>query len=170
MIQTVETSASEALHASVYQFLCHEGAMLDNRRYLDWLNLCTEDITYVVTMLVHKDSSSPPAHHAIIDEAPEAFRARVEQIATPKLTHAENPPTIARRFFSNLVIEQITSAQLTVSTNLLVSRARPEVTETTVYSAARSDTLRRVEGEWRLARRIVHLDHAILQGAVSIIF
>lgn len=171
MIQTVSAMVSDDIHASVNRFLCLEGSLLDRRMYLEWLELCTEDVTYSVTMQVHKDAATPPADHAIIDEDSEALRARIQQIATPRLTHAENPATLARRFFSGLRIEgQAESDEVVAWSNVMVFRTRPDITEGALYVGERSDTLRRYAGEWRLARRFVRLDHTVLRGAVSIIF
>jgi hypothetical protein len=51
-----------------------------------------------------------------------------------------------------------------VEANLLVYRNRPNVPDGGLYAGERHDVLRRVDGELRLARRLVRLDQTILFG------
>ena len=51
-----------------------------------------------------------------------------------------------------------------VEANLLVYRNRPNVPDGGLYAGERHDVLRRVDGELRLARRLVRLDQTILYG------
>ena len=49
-----------------------------------------------------------------------------------------------------------------VRSNLLLFRSRWDDPEHVVLSAERRDVLRRVDGEWKLAKRVVILDSATL--------
>ncbi len=164
-------AGSDETFISVYRFLSHESALLDDRRYLEWLALLTDDVRYRVFAQVNRDAGSARSDYVIIDEDLVSLRARVEQIATPKLTHAENPPSLARRFFSTLnVAPGSHSDELVVGTSIMIFRARPEFPEGGLYVGKRTDRLVRRAADWRLASRDVHLDHAVLQGCVSVVF
>lgn len=164
-------AVSDDVYLSAYRFLSIEAELLDRRAYKEWLGLLTDDIRYRVTAQVSQDAAESVKDYAIIDEDTTALRARVEQIATPKLTHAENPPSLARRFFSGLNVERGNRpSELVARANVMIFRTKPDMAEGGLYVGARQDTLRKVEGRWRIARRFVRLDHATLYGCVSVIF
>lgn len=151
----------------IQRFLYREAGLLDRRAYGDWLKLVTDDIVYRVLAQVTRDAQSGNLDYTIIDEGAENLRARVAQIGNPKLTHAENPPPLIRRFVSNFqVCPGPAPAEFAVESNLLVYRSRSTIPEGHLYVGERHDVLRRVDGGLRLARRDVHLDHAILFGGV----
>jgi 3-phenylpropionate/cinnamic acid dioxygenase small subunit len=164
-------SVSDDVYLSAYRFLSTEAGLLDRRAYKEWLELLTDDVHYRVTAQVSQDAAECAKDFAIIDEDTTALRARVEQIATPKLTHAENPPSLARRFFSGLSVERGNQpSELVARANVMIFRTKPELADGGLYVGSREDMLRKVEGRWRLARRFVRLDHSILYGCVSVIF
>ena len=75
--------------------------MLDRRDYGAWLSLLTDDVHYRVTANVNRDADEGPLPYALIDEPAPRLKSRVEQILNAKLTHAENPPSLTRRFVTN---------------------------------------------------------------------
>jgi len=158
-------------YRDLQDFLFREAAILDGHNYQQWLELLTDDISYQVCAQLNRDAAATPVAYAIIDEDAHRLKARVSQIANPRLTHAENPPTLIRRFVSNLMAETGASAdEYRLDSSLLIFRTRPDMPDGGLYSGARSDIVRRVDGELRLARRRVVLDQAILPGTVSTIF
>lgn len=164
-------TVSDDVYLSAYRFLSIEAELLDRRAYKEWLALLTDDIHYRVTAQLSQDAADGVKDYAIIDEDTDALRARVEQIAAPKLTHAENPPSLARRFFSGLSVDHGKEPdELLARANVMIFRTKPDIADGGLYVGAREDTLRKVEGRWRLARRFVRLDHATLYGSVSVIF
>jgi len=168
--------AASAVSADVYgivqRFVYREAALLDRRDYRAWLRLLTDDITYRVMAQTTRDAADAAREYAIIDEDAAGLRLRVEQIATPRLTHAENPPSLTRRFVSNLIVETAAGPdEFLIEANLLVYRSRVGVPEGGLYSGERRDVLRRVAGELRLAHRLVRLDQTVIYGGpVSILF
>lgn len=164
-------AASDDIYLSVQRFLSRETDLLDSRAYRDWFSLWTEDLDYRVTAQINQDAAAGACDYAIIEDDAAGLKARIEQIATPKLTHAENPPSLARRFFSGLQVEQGDCPdEYMASANVMVYRTRPELPQGGFYVGTRNDVLRRVNGEWRLARRSVRLDQVVLYGGVSTIF
>ena len=162
---------TDDVYVSVSRFLSLESSLLDRRAYLEWSKLWTDDIVYRVDAQVSQGADAGRKDYAIIDDDAAALLARIEQIATPRLTHAENPPSLARRFISGLRVERgAREDEVTATANMMVFRSRPDLPEGGLYVGERVDLLRQIKGGWRLARRSVRLDHAVLYGAVSVIF
>jgi PAH dioxygenase small subunit len=167
---------AKAVDAETYgliqRFAYRETALLDRRQYREWLSLLTDDITYRVVAQTTRDAADDAVDYAIIDEDAAGLRLRVDQIATPRLTHAENPPSLTRRFVSNLIVSAGSDpSEFLVEANFLVYRNRSGVPDGGLYAGERTDVVRRVNGDLRLARRLVRLDQTVLYGGpVSILF
>lgn len=161
---------SDAIYLSIQRFLHLEAELLDRRDYRHWLSLLTDDVTYRVSAQVNRDAQAGPLTYAIIDEDARRLKARVEQIADAKLTHAENPPTLTRRFVSNLRAADTGRDEYLAVSNILIYRARPDMHDGALYAGERTDTLRRLNGALRIARRDVQLDQSLLHGSVSTLF
>ncbi len=162
---------SDTIYLSIQRFLYLEADLLDRRDYRRWLALLTDDVTYRVSAQVNRDAHAGPLTYAIIDEDARRLKARVEQIADAKLTHAENPPTLTRRFVSNLrATDTGRDGEYKAVSNILIYRARPDMPDGALYAGERTDTLRRLDGALRIARRDVQLDQSLLHGSVSTLF
>jgi len=162
-------AVSDAEYLAIQRFLHHEAALLDRREFTPWLDLLADDIAYCVSVQVAHQAEDGPQHYAIIDEDADSLTLRVRQLADPKLTRAENPPSLTRRFISNLEATHAAPPDsYTVVTNLLVHRARARAQETGQYIGTRHDILRHAGGVLLLARRDVYLDHTLLHdGSMS---
>jgi 3-phenylpropionate/cinnamic acid dioxygenase small subunit len=158
-------------YLAIQRFLYREAALLDHRNYRGWMALLTDDVVYRVSAQVNREADVGPLPYAIIDETAARLRARLEQVANAKLTHAENPPTLTRRMVSNVLAARgDRDNEFMVTSNLLIFRTRPETPEGALYAGERADVLRRVNGTLLIARREVTLDHAVLQGNISTLF
>jgi 3-phenylpropionate/cinnamic acid dioxygenase small subunit len=161
-------SVDDATYLEIQRFLFRETALLDRRDYRGWLALATEDIRYRVNAMVARDAAAEAVKYAIIDEDLVGLKSRVDQISNPKLTRAENPPSMNRRVVSNIEAYDDSAGQFLVNSYLLAFRSRPSAPEGGFYVAERRDVLRRTAEGWRLARRDVQLDHVMLfDGALS---
>jgi 3-phenylpropionate/cinnamic acid dioxygenase small subunit len=165
-------AASVEDHHLVEQFAFHEAALLDHRRYRDWLALITDDILYRVSVQWIRDAAETNPEVWIVDEDLTQLKLRAEQIAAPRLTHAENPATLTQRFVTNIrVAHGANPAEYSVDANLLVYVNRSGALNGAVYAGERRDVLRRVDGRLRIARRHVRLAHSIVHGGpVSTLF
>jgi 3-phenylpropionate/cinnamic acid dioxygenase small subunit len=159
-------------YVAIQRFLYREASLLDRLAFQDWLRLLTDDVSYRVTARVVRTRDEGHGDYTIVDEDATSLKARVTQIANPKLTHAENPAAFTRRFVSNFqTFRAASSEEFGVESHLLVYRAKVSAPEGALYVGERHDVLRRVDGGFRIARREVRLDHAILfDGVVSTIF
>jgi phthalate 3,4-dioxygenase subunit beta len=95
-------AVDNGLFVEIQRFLFREAALLDRRDYAAWLSLLTEDIHYRVTAAVARDAAAQPVQYAIIDENLTGLKSRIDQISNPRLTRAENPPSLTRRVVSNI--------------------------------------------------------------------
>ena len=155
----------------ITRFLYEDAAMLDARDYASWWKTLSDEIQYRVTAKVLRDASLGNLEMAVIDETPAQLKQRVEQISTPRLTHAENPPSTTRRFVTNVMARHGSSpGEFQVSSNLLVYLTTANAIEGSVYSGRREDILREAGDEFRLTSRIVQLDQEVMFGAISILF
>jgi 3-phenylpropionate/cinnamic acid dioxygenase small subunit len=161
------SAVDDGLFVEIQRFLYREAALLDRRDYSGWLSLTTDDVRYRVTAVVARDAGSTPVDYAIIDEDRTGLKSRIDQISNPRLTRAENPPSMTRRVVSNIEAYHAESRhEFSVTSYLLAYRSRPSAPEGGFYVAVRDDALRRNGSDWRLARRHVQLDHVMLRDGV----
>ena len=161
----------DSLYIEIQRFLFREAALLDRHDYAGWFALTTEDINYCVKAAVSRDAGAAAVDYSIIDEDAVALKSRIDQISNPRLTRAENPPSMTRRVISNIeACHGSIPGEVLALSYLLAYRSRPSVPEGGFYVAHREDTLRRIGVGWRLARRLVRLDQIMLfDGALSTI-
>src|ERR671930_1882208 len=157
------------LYIEIQRFLFREAALLDRRQYDAWLVLMTEDIQYCVTAAVSRDAGASAVDYSIIDENFVGLKSRIDQISNPRLTRAENPPSMTRRVISNIeAYHGDAPSEFSATSYLLAYRSRSSVPECAFYVAERQDLLRKSGSDWRLARRCVRLDNLMLfDGALS---
>ena len=170
---------SPELQCAVEQFYYREARLLDNRQYQSWLALCSETIRYVMPgrgnplvdnamrgdeamigverELERVDSEGLPLRN----EGYVHLMMRVERSVKPN-AWAENPPARTRRFISNVEVLEPSDEQLSALSNFLLYYARPG-SENFLYSGQRSDTLLRVDGDFKLVRREVVMDIANIE-------
>jgi len=172
-----------ALIREVEQFLFREARLLDERRFHEWLGLFTEDVHYWMTARTNRYPRSSKAiaildpdrysdadvvdELGLFDEDIQTLTARVARLDTG-MAWAEDPPSRTRHFVSNI---EVTSGdtEVAVHCNFIVYRSRGE-TEQDFYVGAREDTLRRVDGGWKIARRRMVLDQNVLSAKNLSIF
>ena len=165
-----ETRAvDDALFVEIQRFLYREAGLLDRRDFAGWLALLAQDIHYRVSAAVARDAGAEPVSYAIIDESLTGLKSRIDQISNPRLTRAENPPSMTRRVVSNVeAYHSQKKNEFDVVSYLLAYRSRSSIPEGGFYVAVRRDTLRRSASSWILSSRNVHLDQTmIFDGALS---
>jgi phthalate 3,4-dioxygenase beta subunit len=153
------------LHHDVVGWLEWEAELLDARRFRDWLDLLAEDIRYrmptSVTRTRRDERVRPEMAH--LDEDRYSLAKRVERLEGD---HAwtEDPPSRTRRFVTNVRVRPgETDATVAVRSYVLLYRSRGDDRPAELVSGERADLLRSVEGEWRLARRDIIVDDAVLR-------
>ena len=147
---------------AINDLLVEEAALLDAGRYEDWLALFTDDVRYTAPTRVTRKSGNPGVVDAIgwFDEDRQSLDLRVRRLATD-VAWAEDPPSMTRRFVTNLRITVIDDGYA-VSSNLLLFRSRGDRGAYDLIAGQRSDRIRVVGEALKISRREVLLDQASL--------
>jgi 3-phenylpropionate/cinnamic acid dioxygenase small subunit len=160
-----------SLQQTVERFLYHEARLLDQRRYHEWLALLTDDVHY--WMPTHESVQGDQAEDddsvafAYLDEDKMSLVIRVRRLDTG-MAHVETPPSRTQRMVTNVLVEPTERDDvLRVSSNIMVLLVRHDTHESH-FAGSREDELRKVNGEWKLARRCVTLVQPLLPRALSI--
>ena len=159
------------------QFYYREARMLDDRHYMQWLGLLTEDISYTIPSryIPTPDPSlrGTEALHAIDNElergGPDQAPLREENIFNLAIradrafkvnAWAENPPARTRRFISNVEVLKTVEGYQTFNNFMMTYSRHGNVNHT--YTGQRRDTLREVDGELRISSREIILDWSVI--------
>ena len=160
-----EDVAHLLLQRQIESFLYGEAELLDERRYEEWLALLAEDVRYWMPMRrnvkfgeLEREFTREGADVNWFDEGKDTLARRVAQLRTG-IHWAEEPPSRICHVVSNVQIlrgapAEPTPSEVAVRCRFLVYRNRVE-TETDVLVGKREDVLRRVNGHWKIARRMI---------------
>ena len=148
-----------------------EADLLDERQYAKWLDLLTEDVRYF--MPIRKNvafenlarETTAEGDIAWMDDDKETLTKRVQQLLTG-IHWAEEPVSRVSHMISNIRLAEPASAiaegaSATVKSRFLVYRNRLE-TETDILVGRREDTLRRVSGTLKIARRKILIEQSVM--------
>jgi 3-phenylpropionate/cinnamic acid dioxygenase small subunit len=157
---------SDERHLTAHQWLVDEAWLLDAQAYEEWLDLLTDDVRYLMPVRVTTargagyDTSPGMAH---FDEDKYSLARRVARFQTE---HAwtEDPPSRLRHHLSNVrTFATVDPDHLVVDSASLLFRSRGDVREAAFVSAGREDLLRRTPDGWKLARRTIMVDEAVIR-------
>ncbi len=173
MTQTSTTSLEKLLLArEIEDFLYAEAELLDQWRYEEWLDLLTDDIRYWMPLARNYKFGEPDREYskelqelAWFDENKTILTLRVKQLLTG-IHWAEEPLSRMSHIVSNVRVTGATPSisdprEVNSHCRFIVYRNRLE-DETDFLVGKREDTLRKVDGEWKLARRSIFLDQNVL--------
>ncbi|MBX3314037.1 MAG: 3-phenylpropionate/cinnamic acid dioxygenase subunit beta [Actinobacteria bacterium] len=165
-----------ALDLEIARFLYREAALLDDRRWDDWLALWAEDGHYSVPIRrdVEGDDSwgrpveecfGGPGELHYVDEPFLVASVRVAKLKTGK-AWAEQPPSHTTRLITNVHVlddpdGEPDGDEVLVHSNFLVHRTRG-ATHQEQFVGTRRDRLRRSDDGWRIAGRRVFLNTSVL--------
>lgn len=173
---SLSPSAEEMLLSwEIQQFLYAEAELLDERRFEEWLDLFTDDVRYWMPMRRNvkfgqqeRENTRERQEISWFDEGKETLVQRVRQIATG-VHWAEEPLSRVCHVVSNVQLLEATDSHLRVKSRFIVYRNRLQE-ETDFFVGKREDVLRRVDGQWRIARRAIFLDQNVLLAKNLTIF
>ena len=172
MVITNDPLAMLLLKQDVEAFLYHEANLLDDRRYEEWLHLLTEDVRYWVPMRrnvkfgeLEREFTREGQDINWFDEGKATLTQRVRQILTG-VHWAEEPLSRLSHLVTNVEILDASptpadAEEVSLRCRFIIYRNRVE-TETDLLVGRREDSLRRVDGEWQIAKRQVFLDQNVL--------
>lgn len=155
------------LAREIEEFLYHEAELLDERQFEAWLALFTDDVRYWMPMRRNvkfgeqqRENTREQADMNWFDEGLATLRQRVQQLLTG-VHWAEEPLSRVCHMISNVQLLHVAEKEVTVKCRFLVYRNRLQ-DETDFFVGRREDVLRRVEGQWKIARRHITLDQNVL--------
>ncbi len=154
------------LQYEVEQFLYAEAALLDARQYREWLGLLADDIHYwmpirrTVTLSDLDMEFTKPGAMAYFDDDRTLLEMRVKKLEAGS-AWSEDPPSRSRHFVSNVRILGIEGDEITVEVCFHLYRTRLN-SEVGSWVGRRVDLLRRVDAEFRLAKRHIFLDQTVI--------
>lgn len=157
------------LQFEVEQFLYAEAAILDARRYRDWLALLDPAIRYwmpirrTVTQSDLDREFTKPGDIAFFDDDFELLEMRVKKLEAGS-AWSEDPPSRTRHFVTNLRIIEVEGDDITVEACFCLYRTRLN-TEVDTWTGRRIDVLRRDGDGFRIARRHLFLDQTVIRSA-----
>lgn len=150
------------------QFLLYEAELLDNGRFQDWLGLLSDDIEYKIPIRTTRARGattefSDESWHTKDNRG--SLEMRIARIYTD-YNWAEEPASRTRHFLTNFRLQSVEEEgddlEAVLKTNLLVFRSRFDDPSHQLVSGERLDTLRKTNGKWKLAKRMVYLDHTTM--------
>jgi biphenyl 2,3-dioxygenase subunit beta len=154
------------LQYEVEQFYYQEAALLDARRFDEWLELLTPDIHYwmpirrTVTLANADREFTKPGDMAFFDDDKSLLEARVRKLGTG-FSWSEDPPSRTRHMIHNIRVLEETGDELAVESNFHLYRTRLDSEEDS-WIGLRRDRLRRVDGKLRIARRHIFLEQTLI--------
>jgi biphenyl 2,3-dioxygenase beta subunit len=154
----------------VEDFLFLEAELLDDRKLREWFELLSDDVRYWMPLRHNtlerpgdvSEELSKPGEGYYFDDDLKSLKIRVER-AYSKIAWAEVPPSRTRHLITNIRIKKDDGKELEVHSNFMVYRTRME-TDKDLFVGTRRDILRRVDGSFKIARRTIILDQAVLDA------
>lgn len=173
--QMMERIEAMLLHHEIEQFYYHEAALLDDRRFHEWLELLADDLEYWMPIRSTRTLAdmhlefNKPGEHAFFDEDKPLMIRRVKKLDTG-FAWAEDPPSRTRHLVNNLrILARLGENELEVSSNFHIYRTRL-ADEQDWWFGRREDRLRKCDGRWQVYRRHIFLDHVTLPSKNLSIF
>ncbi|OGA97640.1 MAG: aromatic-ring-hydroxylating dioxygenase subunit beta [Burkholderiales bacterium RIFCSPHIGHO2_12_FULL_69_20] len=155
------------LYNRVVEFLYVEARLLDEIRLKEWGATLAEDLIYTAplreTRPVSQMAASVVRTTQHYDDDWRSVMGRIMRLTGTKSAWAEDPPSRTRRLVTNIWVEQGDQTnEFLVRSNLLVTRSRFNFDELDLISGERRDVLRLADERFKLARREILLDQAVL--------
>jgi len=160
------------LEREIEQFLYHEAALLDERRFTEWADLLAEDIHYHVPIRRNvkfgdwdRENTDSDTEVSWIDEGKRILAGRVRQLETG-VHWPEEPFSRVRHLITNVRVLEDRGNEVDVNSNFLIyiNHLRDEEV---LFVGTRYDILRRDNDTgWKIAKRKALLDQNILLAKV----
>ncbi|ABM58411.1 aromatic-ring-hydroxylating dioxygenase subunit beta [Verminephrobacter eiseniae] len=132
-------------------FVAHEAALLDERRFDEWLALFTADGHYWVPLL-GAAQADPYSHNSLAYEDRLLLQLRVQRLQNPR-AHSQHPASHSQHVLSAARIEREADGQAWLRTPFLYVEARGQ--EQTLLSGTARHHLVRTPAGWSIrAKRI----------------
>src|SRR5258708_35742936 len=135
------------LREEIEQFLYHEAALLDERRFVEWIDLVADDIHYHMPIRrnvkfgeQNRENTSADTEMSWFDEGKRTLAGRVRQIMTG-VHWCEEPFSRVRHIISNVQVAGVSDGEVNVKSNFFVWQNRLQ-DEVNAFVGRRADILR----------------------------
>jgi 3-phenylpropionate/cinnamic acid dioxygenase small subunit len=164
------------LRLEIEEFLTHEGALLDDRKFHDWADLLADDLEYwmpVRTTRAKGDEANEFAkigEGAFFDDTKNHIMERIRKLETP-YSWSEDPPSRTRHFTTNVrIVGRPRPDEFEVSCNFILYRGRL-ANHQDIWVGRRIDGLRRTAEGWKIYKRHIFMDQvSLLAKNLSVFF
>jgi len=154
-----------AIYDEVTQLLYREAALLDHRKFEEWLDMLEDSIIYRMPLRVTRDSNDAPdvvEDMTFFEENKRSLITRVERLRTTS-AWAETPPSRTRHFISNIVLlSGDNDDEIQVRSYFQVLRNRKDSLDVEQIFGERLDVLKRVNGLLKIQQRTIYADQTVL--------
>ena len=156
-----------ALYNRVLEFLYEEAALLDQIRLKEWGELLAPDLLYTAplreTRPMDQQNSSLVRTVQHFHDDWRSIMGRIMRLTGTKSAWAEDPPSRTRRLITNVRVANTAKPdEYSVTSYLLMTRSRFNSPDYDLISAERRDVLRQDGESFKLARREIILDQAVI--------
>jgi 3-phenylpropionate/cinnamic acid dioxygenase small subunit len=154
MASPVPAAAAGIDRAPFEAFLIHEAALLDARRFRDWMALFAEDGTYWVPAV--PDQQSPFDQASLFYDDRELMKTRLERLEHPRI-HVQTPPSRTAHLVGNIIVEQADEAkgEYLVGSTVIMVEYRDDMQR--IFAGRQHHRLRREARSFRIVQKRVDL-------------
>src|SRR5215831_2421567 len=140
--------------AAFEDFLFHEAALLDARRFRDWMTLFADDGTYWVPAV--SDQVSPFDQASLFYDDRELMRTRIDRLEHPRI-HVQTPPSRTAHLVGNVLVESVDQdkGEYVVGSTVIMVEYRDE--QQRVFAGRQHHRLRRDGESFRIVQKRVNL-------------
>jgi 3-phenylpropionate/cinnamic acid dioxygenase small subunit len=153
------------LQYQITNLLHHEAYLLDHRKYKEWLDLLTDDLTYRMPIRVTvegRDEANLVDDMTYFEETKNSLTTRVKRLYTNS-AWVENPAPRQRHFISNIMIDSASVPnECKVRSYFLFQRSRGSDHHIEQIFGERNDIIRKVNDEWKIASRTIYPDQTVI--------
>lgn len=156
-----------ALYNRIVEFLYEEAALLDQIRLQEWGARLAADLIYTAPLRETRPMDQQNASFVrTVQHFHDDWRSvmgRIMRLTGTKSAWAEDPPSRTRRLITNIMAAKTAkSDEFSVTSYLLLTRSRFNSPEYDLISAERRDILRQDGDSFKLARREIIVDQAVI--------
>jgi len=164
---TVLSAVDRTVQQDIQEFMFREALALDERRFRDWLEFLSEDITYDVPLRVVREGLAEwelSPNGRIFQDNKQTLEVRVRRLETD-FAWAEQPPSRTRHYVTNVLVDAgEQDGEYEVSSYCLIYRSRGDSIEPNFVSVFRKDLVRKTPDGYEIARRWAAIDQAVINA------
>jgi 3-phenylpropionate/cinnamic acid dioxygenase small subunit len=149
-------------------FLIQEAALLDARRFRDWMALFASDGTYWVPAV--PDQQSPFDQASLFYDDRDLMKTRVDRLEHPRI-HVQTPPSRTAHLIGNVLVEEADEAkgEYVIGSTVIMAEFRDDAQR--IFAGRQHHRLRREGASFRIVQKrvdLINCDSAFEAMAVPI--